>query len=223
MAAGEAIGARAGACGGKKSPCIVFAASCGGARQRASVADADAAHHRRRCRCCANELPHPPVVLTHPTTAAHRVLCHAGRCADRRAGALIGFGRRARHRQHPRDCRNYSQRAVISLDQAWSPWWCIVTMPYTGALVPASDQSRAIPPKARAAVDGPRPYLSRRRIPVAVFTARVNLPAANPEPIGQLIARAVRAASRSRIDLGLERLHRLLHRGSIIPIACCRR
>ena len=39
----------------------------------------------------------------------------------------------------------------------------------------------------------------------------MSLPAANPEPIGELIARLSAVAS-ERIDLGLDRMHRLLER-----------
>jgi len=35
------------------------------------------------------------VVLTNPTTARDRLLCDAGRCADRRPGALIALPARA--------------------------------------------------------------------------------------------------------------------------------
>ena len=72
---------------------------------RHPVADADAAHHGRACRCCARrKLPYI-VVLTNPTTggvtASYAML---GDVQIAEPGALIGFAGAARDRaDHPRE------------------------------------------------------------------------------------------------------------------------
>ena len=107
----------------------MFAAS-GGARMQEgmSLADADAAHHRRGAAPARGEPPYI-VVLTNPTTggvtASYAML---GDVHIAEPGALIGFaGPRVIEQTIREKLPEGFQRAEYLRSTAWSTWWSTAT------------------------------------------------------------------------------------------------
>ena len=131
MAAGEAIVRGLELAVEKKSPFIVFAAS-GGARMQEGILSLMqiAAHHRRRADAARGETALHRRADQSDHRRRHRLLCHAGRRADRRARRADRLCRRARDRtDHPREIAGrLSARRISARITAWSTWWCIATI-----------------------------------------------------------------------------------------------
>ena len=144
MAAGEAIVRGLELAVEKKSPFIVFAAS-GGARMQEGILSLMqiAAHHGRRADAARGETALHRGADQSDHRRRHRLLCHAGRRADRRARRADRLCRRARDRtDHPREiagrfsARRISQGPRHGRHGGASPR----SAPDAGAAVPAADQ-----------------------------------------------------------------------------------
>jgi hypothetical protein len=216
MAAGEAIVRGLELAVEKKSPFIMFAAS-GGARMQEGILSLMQMPRTTVGVQMLREAKLPYiVVLTNPTTggvtASYAML---GDVQIAEPGALIGFRRRARDRaDHPREtagripARRISARSRHDRHGRASPR----DAPDAGAAVPAPDQIPGARRRFKACAAGHGPGPDRLGAGSRAGCApRVNLPAAKPQPLGELIAR-LSALHPKRIDLSLDRMHRLLAR-----------
>ena len=94
---------------------------------RHALADADAAHHRRRAGAARGEAALHRRADPSDDRRRHRLLRDAGRHPYRRAGRADRLCRPARDRaDHPREtARTASSAPNICSSTAWSTWWCI--------------------------------------------------------------------------------------------------
>ncbi len=216
MAAGEAIVRGLELAVEKKSPFIVFAAS-GGARMQEGILSLMQMPRTTVGVQMLREAKLPYiVVLTNPTTggvtASYAML---GDVQIAEPGALIGFaGARVIEQTIREKLPEGFQRAEYLLDHG------MVDMvvhrhemrPTLARLCRLLDQIPGARSRLKACAAGHGPGPDRlgagRR---AGCAPRVNLPAAKPQPLGELIAR-LSALHPKRIDLSLDRMHRLLAR-----------
>ena len=218
MAAGEAIVRGLELAVEKKSPFIVFAAS-GGARMQEGILSLMQLPRTTVGVQMLREAKLPYiVVLTNPTTggvtASYAML---GDVQIAEPGALIGFaGARVIEQTIREKLPDGFQRAEYLKDHGMID---MVVHRHdlradAGAAVPAADEIAGAskpPPKPAPQVAVPAADRVGRGCG-AGSAARVNAPAAKPSPpLGELIAR-LSALHPQRIDLGLERMHRLLER-----------
>ena len=202
----------------KKSPFIVFAAS-GGARMQEGILSLMQMPRTTVGVQMLREAKLPYiVVLTNPTTggvtASYAML---GDVQIAEPGALIGFAGARVIEQTIREKlpdgfqrAEYLQRPRHGRHGGASPR----SAPDAGAAVPAADQVAGGGSRRRSRRRDRHPLRPRscRRGCGAGSTPRVNAPAAKrAPPLGELIAR-LSALHPRRIDLGLERMQRLLER-----------
>ena len=216
MAAGEAIVRGLELALEKKSPFIVFAAS-GGARMQEGILSLMQMPRTTVGVQLLREAKLPYiVVLTNPTTggvtASYAML---GDVQIAEPGALIGFaGARVIEQTIREKLPDGFQRAEYLKDHGMVDM--VVhrhDMRATLArLCRLLTKSPAVEVRREACAAGRHSGPDRIRCGGgAGSTARVNVPAARPPSLGELVAR-LSALHPQRIDLGLERMHRLLER-----------
>ncbi len=105
-----------------------------GVRRRAHagghpLADAIAAHHGGGADAARRQAALHRRADQSDHRRRHRVLCHAGRRAHRRARRADRLRRPARDRaDHPREiARGLPEIGISAATTAWSTWWCIAT------------------------------------------------------------------------------------------------